>query len=97
LVTGYNLVGSIVPTSGDLCSNTITALTNYNVGDSVSVYYPGTGYAGSTYQSSKRGTQGYNNNWGTTGDPATVAVYNAFFYVNSGASFNWVENFSVNQ
>jgi len=97
LVTGYNLVASAVPTSGDLCTNSITKLTNYNVGDSVDVYIPGTGYAGTVYQSSKRGTTGYNGNWGATGDPTTPNVYQAFFYVNSGPTVNWVENFSVNQ
>jgi len=60
LVQGYNLVGSILPTSGDVCSNSLMTLTNYNFGDVVLVYNPAAlGY--STFQSAKgaRGTGGF--------------------------------------
>jgi hypothetical protein len=96
LTPGYNLVSSIVPTSGDIITNSITSLTNYNLGDAVYTYTPGTGYT--VYSSSaKRGTQGYHNNWEAPGDPVTATVSSAFFYFNSGATVDWVENFSVSQ
>jgi len=40
LSPGFNLVSSAVPMSGDLASNSISALTNYNIGDDVYVYDP---------------------------------------------------------
>jgi len=96
LVTGFNLVGSVVPTSGDIVSNTLSGLTNYNIGDTVYVFNPLT-QAFADYSSSKRGTAGYNSNWTTNGDPTTANVYEGMFYLNSGATVNWVEDFSVSE
>ena len=90
------MVGSVVPASGDIVSNTITALTNYNVGDEVYVYDNSAG-GFSIYASSARGTSGHNNNWSALGDPTTTADSEGFFYLNSGATVNWVENYSVSQ
>jgi hypothetical protein len=100
LLPGYNLSASILPTSGDLCSNTLTTLTNYNIGDAVYVYSPTTGYADGTYASSHRGTVGYNGNWSApAGDPTTPFVYSGFWYYNSSTTVdvNWVESYSVSQ
>lgn len=96
LLTGFNLVGSIVPASGDIVSNSITGLTNYNVGDDVYTFNSGP-QTFTEFTSSHRGTSGYSNNWSSLGDPTTTNVYQGFFYLNSGATVNWVENYSVSQ
>jgi hypothetical protein len=107
IVPGYGLYSSAVPTSGDLESNSITALTGYTVGDDVYMYDPTNKYAnsiagsiGGTYTTSvstgkNKGT-GYNNNW-NPGDPTTYAPSQGFYYFNSTATtYTWVENFSIN-
>jgi hypothetical protein len=97
LVSGYNLVSSAVPTSGDLITNSITSLTNYNVGDEVFVYNPVSGYT--IYASStilRQSGYGYNGNWASSGDPTVPNVGEGFWYQNTGAPVSWVENFSVN-
>lgn len=97
ILPGYNLISSIVPSSGDLITNSLTGLTNYNIGDAVYVYNP-TNQAYVGYQSSHRGVAGYNTNWAATGDPTTDNVYEGFFYYNSTATdVNWVENYSVGE
>jgi hypothetical protein len=103
LVKGFNLVGSVVPMSGDLVSNSISAFTNYNVGDSIYTFYPlvpsaqqytifasgsGRGFGG----------YGYNTNWNSAGDPIITNVGTGFFYDNQvGTTVHWVENYSVAQ
>src|SRR5208283_2943915 len=96
LLTGFNLVGSVVPTSGDIVTNTLSGLTNYNVGDAVYVFDP-VAQAFTEYKSSTRGTSGYHNNWSASGDPVTANDYQGFFYLNSGAAVNWGESYSVSQ
>ncbi|MGA2750303.1 MAG: hypothetical protein ABSG59_16125 [Verrucomicrobiota bacterium] len=99
LVPGFNMVASIVPTSGDLVTNSITALTNYTLGDVVYVFNPvDQNYDPSLeyISSAKHGTSGYNNNWITYGDPVQPSVSQGFWY-QATATVNWVENFSVNQ
>jgi hypothetical protein len=99
LVPGFNLVGSAVPTSGDLMSNSITMLTNYNIGDNVYTFNPGNGqYSEYSSGSGPRfGGIGYNNQWASpAGDPFVTNVGQGFWYQNSGATVTWVENFSVN-
>jgi len=95
LLKGFNLVGSILPSSGDIVTNTLTGLTNYNVGDDVYTY----GAGGFTeFISSGRGTIGYKNNWTSPqGDPNTSTVYQGMFYLNSGATVEWVESYSVSE
>jgi hypothetical protein len=104
LTPGYNLVGSILPTSGDLASNTLTSLTNYNIGDSVFAYANPGGFT--IYQSgTNRGQGGFGYqeagtsipNWSSTGDPTAAYVGEGFWYFNSGATVNWVENYSVSE
>ena len=99
LVTGFNMVGSILPTSGDLCSNALTTLTNYNIGDSVYVFSGGTSGAFEIFQSGtgRPYAFGYNSNWNSTGDPIVPNVGQGFWYDNSGATVNWVENYAVGQ
>jgi len=96
ILAGFNLIGSVLPTSGDVVSNSLTQLTNYNIGDDVYTFNP-TSQSFVEYASSGRGTSGHNNNWNALGDPSTTNVYEGFFYLNSGATINWVENYSVGQ
>jgi hypothetical protein len=98
ILPGYNLISSVVPTSGDLVTNSLTGLTNYNIGDALYVF-DGASQTYTGYQSSLRGTNGYKNNWGATGDPSTATVYQGFFYFDSSATLDvdWVENYSVSQ
>jgi hypothetical protein len=96
LIPGYNLVGSIVPTSGDLPTNSITQLTNYTKHDFVYTYDPVAGYSGQDSVVAPGNGSGYNNQW-TGGDPVTTNVTQGFWYFNnSAATNNWVETFSVN-
>jgi hypothetical protein len=91
LVSGFNLVGSIVPSSGDLITNPITLFTAVK-GDKVYVSDPVNGYSspGGIYTAAKNG------NWSS--DPIVPNVGEGFFFENnSGATETWVENFSVNQ
>jgi hypothetical protein len=103
LGAGFNLVGSAVPTSGDIVSNTISMFTNYNIGDNIYTYNPlnppSTAYTEySIVPSSGRGSgSGYNNNW-TPGDAVVPNVGEGFWYENkAGTTVNWVENYSVSQ
>jgi hypothetical protein len=102
LVSGFNLVGSAVPMSGDIVSNTISALTNYNIGDTVYTYNPLnpplTAYTEYTSTSNpKADGHGYNGNWTTNGDPIIPNVGQGFWYDNGvGTVVHWVENYSVN-
>jgi hypothetical protein len=102
LVAGFNLVGSAVPMSGDIASNSISALTNYNVGDAVYTYDP-TQPPVSAYTKYTSGTGpfthfGYNSNWSATGDPVIPNVGQGFWYENNvGTTVSWVENYSVSQ
>lgn len=96
LLAGFNLVGSVIPTSGDIVTNPLTVLTNYNIGDDVYTFNPATqGFT--EYVSSARGNSGYKNNWNANGDPTIANVYQGFFYLNTGATVNWVESYSVSQ
>jgi hypothetical protein len=99
LFPGYNLVGSVLPTSGDLATNSLTTLTNYNIGDAVYVFSGGTAGTFAIYQSGagRLGGNGYNTNWNANGDPSVPNVGEGFWYDNSGATFNWVENYSVSE
>jgi hypothetical protein len=100
LVPGFNLVGSAVPMSGDLASNTISALTNYNIGDNFYTYNSTNTpvYAEYTAVSatSKAGGHGYNGNWAAAGDPIVPNVGEGFWYQNNSNTVHWVENYSVN-
>jgi hypothetical protein len=95
LIPGYNMVGSIVPASGDIVTNSITGLTNVSLHDFVFQYDPIAGYGPKdAVVKSGLGT-GYNNEW-TSGDPVVPNVYDGFWYWNNAlTNNNWVENYSV--
>jgi hypothetical protein len=99
LGTGFSLVGIGIPTSGDVASNTLANLTNYNIGDQVYVYHPEiTNF--DTYTSvsptSKAGGHGYGGDWLSAGDPIVPNVGEGFWY-DAYATIQWVENYSVAQ
>jgi hypothetical protein len=84
--------------SGDLASNTLSSLTNYNIGDDVYVYDPVNGYSEFVSATGKFAGHGFDGNWTSLGDPTVPNVGQGFWYLNSGASsVNWVENYSVSQ
>lgn len=93
---GYNLVGSIVPASGDIASNSIIGLTNYTKHDFVYTYDPINGYSGQDSVVAPGNGTGYDNEW-TGGDPIVASDSTGFFYYNfsSSTNYGWVENFSV--
>jgi hypothetical protein len=103
LVSGFNLVGSAVPMSGDLISNSISALTNYNIPDQVYTYNPtlpaATAYSiYSSTSSAFNDGHGYDGQWTSAGDPIIPNVGQGFWYDNkNGATVYWVENYSVSQ
>jgi hypothetical protein len=97
LAPGFNLVGSIVPASGDLATNSIMSLTNYTKHDYVYTYDPVAGYSGQDSVVASGNGTGYNNQW-TAGDPIVSNVYDGFWYFNNAATTNyWIENYSVSQ
>lgn len=92
LADSYNLVSSIVPTSGDIVTNSIMNYTNAVKKDQVYVWNPST----SLY--TQYSASGNPANWNITGDPVQPMVGGGFFYYNAQATNNyWVENFSVSQ
>jgi hypothetical protein len=96
LIKGYNLVGSIVPVSGDIVTNTISALPAFS-GDYVYVYDPTQSTPG-TQNGYSQGELPYSGGVWLDGDPVLAAPYEGFWYHKfSAATTNfWVENFSVN-
>jgi len=90
LYPGYNLVGSIVPVSGDLVTNSLSTFTNgQNSGresDVLFTYAPGIGYSQNTYTAGA---------W-SSGDPTITNVYEGFFFFNAlSTTNNWIENYNV--
>jgi len=100
IIPGYNLIGSQVPASGDIVTNSIMDFTNglrhdyvYTYNDAgqtfnpiTAIVLPGNGAPGS-----------YLEEW-TGGDPSIANPYDGFFYWNNALTNNtWVENFSVSQ
>jgi hypothetical protein len=100
LVPGFNSVGSVVPMSGDLCSNSLSALTNFNVGDNVYTYNTGTSayveFTSVTPGSKAANSNTYKDSWTVAGDPTIPNVGQGFWY-DASASVTWVENYSVAQ
>jgi hypothetical protein len=101
LYSGYNLVSSVVPASGDIITNSIMNLTNYNLFDTVYTYNPGASPVNETYQSGSGrgyGGSGYLSQWNANGDPILPTVGGGFFYENNSKNtVPWVENYSVSQ
>jgi hypothetical protein len=101
LAVGFNLVSSAVPTSGDLMSNSITMLTNFNIGDAVYTFNPSNQLYTLFQSGAGKGFNGagsYNSDWSVPlGDPVVTNVGQGFWYQNTGTKpVVWVENFSVN-
>jgi len=101
LSSGYNLVSSIVPVSGDIYSNTISAFTNVNAGDSLYIFDPTQQKYTFAYKAVNPAIAGNGGSpWklSSGGDPVLPNVGQAFFYYDSSVSpINWVENYSVSQ
>jgi len=99
LVSGFNLVGSGLPVTGDIVTNSLSAFTNYNIGDDVYTYTPGVGYTEFVSSSNPHvAVTGYHTNWSSTGDPSVSNDYTGFWYDNKvGTTVTWVENYSVGQ
>jgi hypothetical protein len=107
LFSGYNLVSSVVPASGDIITNSLMGLTNYNLFDTVFTFNPAGNPVNETYQSgSGKGYGGFGysksggaGDWNANGDPILPTVGGGFFYENNTASttVQWVENYSVAQ
>jgi hypothetical protein len=88
LAPGYNLVGSMVPMSGDLVTNSISDFTNGQgsgrTEDFLYTYSPGVGY----------NTYGYSGGW-LPSDPTITNVYAGFFFLNDFTSTNyWIETYN---
>jgi hypothetical protein len=99
LVPGFNLVGSMVPASGDLATNSIMAFTNTTKHDYVYTYDPVAGYGpqDSVVAPGNGQAGSYLQEW-TQGDPIIANVYDGFWYFNfATTNNNWVENYSVSQ
>jgi len=101
LYFGLNLVSSVVPASGDIVTNSLMNLTNFNIGDTVYTYNPNATPNYTIYQSGsgKGYGSGSNGDWTALGDPILTSVGGGFFYQNntSGKTISWVENYSVAQ
>jgi len=90
ILPGFNLVGSVVPMSGDLLTNSLSLMTNVAAGDAAYVFNPATqGFA----ISSSRSAGHWNAN---PGDPIMAYVGEGFFYNNtSGTTEPWIEDYIV--
>jgi hypothetical protein len=86
----FNLVSSVLPTSGDLITNTLMNLTTATKKDQVWMFTAG---AGGGYKETIATATGWN-----AGDPAQANVGGGFWYFNAQATNNnWIESFSVGQ
>ena len=103
LKPGYNLVGSVVPLSGDLATG-IGNLTGVNSGDFIFFFNPNVvgghqfGYENADVYSFSTwtGNPGPNQiNIEPNGDPEALTPVNGFFYYNNGAQESWTESFSA--
>jgi hypothetical protein len=92
ITPGFIMVGSAIPMSGDLYTNTNTLLTFSLGGDEVYTWDQNiTNYDATDEYTTK-------HHWSSgTADPTTTNLTEGFWYFNaSGANETWVENFSVN-
>jgi len=94
LVAGYNLVGSMVPVSGDLSTNSIA---NLNVTPGFFDYILFFDTVAQQFASSVP-TEGGMYSPGWAPHPVTTSVTEGFFYYNAQGTGheNWVETFSIN-
>jgi hypothetical protein len=93
IVTGFNMISSILPADGDLVTNSLTAFTVATKKDEIYVW--------------DTGIQGYDiynysvaNGWSSNGvalNPQIPFVGSGFWYQTGNAGISWVENYSVGQ
>jgi hypothetical protein len=112
LVPGYNLVGSIVPVSGDLVTNSVTSFhgASYPLsGDYIYFFNPNAASPTAQVGFENADSFSYGSwfqigggpNTGVNDDPVTTNVSQGFFYYNNSAATtpvteSWVENFTIN-
>jgi len=98
LISGYSLVGSIVPATGDLITNSITHFTGQNKNDVIYAWDPvNQGYYSYEWFPAF-GIWGYNGSTSTPADPTVTNIYEGFYYFNNSSTsttLNWVETYSV--
>jgi hypothetical protein len=88
--SSFNLVSSVLPTSGDLITNTLMNFTTGTKKDQVWMYTAGTGGG---YKETIATATGW-----SAGNPAQATVGGGFWYFNAQATNNnWIESFSVGQ
>jgi hypothetical protein len=86
----FNLVSSILPTSGDIITNPLMTFTTPAKKDQVWTYTAGTGGG---YKETIFGAGSWN-----AGDPVQATIGGGFWYFNAQTTNNnWIENFSVGQ
>jgi hypothetical protein len=104
LAPGMNLVGSIIPATGDVSTNVIMQLTNIFKKDYVYTYDPTNGgfsplenVAGAALAAPGAYVNSANNAGWAVQDPIIDQVSYGFYYWNNQAfTNNWVENFTIN-
>jgi hypothetical protein len=93
IVTGYNLISSVLPASGDLVTNSLTAFTNATKKDAIYLWDP----VNSVYDTYNYSIAlGWAQN-GVSTDPVIPNVGEGFWYETGNAGISWVENYSVSQ
>jgi hypothetical protein len=96
IVTGFNMISSILPTSGDLVTNSLTDFSGANGAtkrDQIYVWDP-------TIQNYDTYSYAVATGWTSNSiaqDPLIPNVGEGFWYQTGNAGISWVENFSVNQ
>jgi len=93
IVTGFNMISSILPASGDLVTNSLTSFTGATKKDEVYVWDTVT-TAYDIYNYSV--ALGWTSN-GVSLNPQIPNVGEGFWYQTANAGITWVENYSVSQ
>jgi hypothetical protein len=91
VANSFNLISSILPTSGDIVTNSLMNFTNGVKKDQAYMWNNAT----ASYSESIAGAGGA---WAIGGNPFETNVGGGFWYLNLQATNNfWTESFSVNQ
>jgi hypothetical protein len=94
LYPGFNMVGSIIPMSGDLVANTNTLLTTGSGNDEVFTWDPALNSGAGGYDPTYTYTKS-THTWGPS-DPTTTNITEGFWYFVNNTAETWTENFSIN-